>query len=82
MDGQEVDTGTFQATIRKDVEYVRYVPDKDKEFKIMLWEEELRKEQNKDLVTDDWSMYDDQYPRIGPIVFISGEDPSSTDKNN
>lgn len=79
MDRQEVDTGTFQAIIRKDVEYVRHVPNKDKEFKIMLWEEEFQKEQNKDLMTDDWSMYDDQYPRLGPIV-TSGEAPSSTDK--
>lgn len=82
MDSQDIDTETFQTSIRKNVEYVRHVPNKDKEFKIMLWEEELRKEQNKDLVTDDWSMYDEQYPRLGPIVITSVENPSSNDKTN
>lgn len=82
MDRKEIDRSEFQSNILKDVEYVRHVPNKDKEFRIMLWEEESQKDQNKDLVTDDWSMYDDHYPRLGPIVFLTNEDGPSTDKTD
>lgn len=61
----------FKANILKDIEYIRRVPNKDKEFKEMMLTDELRKEQNKCLEVDDWSMYDDQYPRLGPIIFAN-----------
>lgn len=79
-------TATATTNIRNDVEYVRLVPNKDTEFKRMMLEDEERKEQNKTLdVDDDWSFYDGQYPRLGPIVFHNKENASSsadeTDQN-
>lgn len=67
-------TGEFKANIVKEIEYIRHVPNKNKEFKEMMWRDELRKESNKNLEVDDWSMYDDQYPRIGPIILANIED--------
>lgn len=54
--------------IRQQVEYVRHVPNKDNEFKVMRLEDELQKNQNKNEEVDDWSMYDNQYPRLGPAI--------------
>lgn len=59
----------FKNEIRKNVEYTRRVPNKDVEFKVKMWENERQNEQNKNLEVDDWSMYDGQYPRLGPIIF-------------
>lgn len=60
--------------VHKEKQYTWHFPDKDKEFKLMMIEDEARRQENKDLEVDDWSMYDDQYPRLGPIIFNSTED--------
>lgn len=64
----------FKAEIHKQVEYTRHVPNKDKEFKTKMLDDERQKEQNKNMEVDDWSMYDGQYPRLGPMVFNRNED--------
>jgi len=64
----------FKDKVRNDVEYIRQVPNKDKEFKMMMWEDELEKEENKNLEVNDWSMHDGQYPRLGPIIFNNTRD--------
>jgi hypothetical protein len=70
----------FKNEIRNETEYLRTVPNKDREFKVMMRDEELRKDQNKNLEVNDWSMYDGQYPRLGPIS-ISNEENTDADKN-
>lgn len=65
--------------IRNEVEYVRHVPDRNNEFKTKMVEEEMRKNQNKNLEVDDWTMYDGQYPRLGPIKIKNGGDQSTPD---
>lgn len=70
----------FKDQVRNDVEYIRHVPNKDNEFKMMMWEEEVEKEQNKNLEVNDWSMHDGQYPRLGPKIFNNRtNNPSSDD---
>lgn len=71
----------FKEKVRKDVQYNRQVPNKDNEFKVMMWENELEKDQNKNLEVNDWSMHDGQYPRLGPIIFnnIEEKKPSNDD---
>lgn len=81
MDDNSPETTDFMAEIRNDVEYVRHVPDKNNEFRQMMLKEEVQKDQNKTLeVIDDWSLYDNQYPRIGPIIFQNTENESSNCK--
>jgi len=72
----------FKEKVRKDVQYIRQVPNKDNEFKMKMWKDELEKEQNKNLEVNDWSMHDGQYPRLGPIIFSNNnkkKDPSNED---
>lgn len=77
MDHNSSSMTEFNMVVRNNVEYVRQVPNRDIEFKQMMFEDELRKEQNKTLeVNDDWSLYDDQYPRLGPIIFHEKENAS------
>lgn len=64
-----------KAQIHQEVQCTRLIPNKDIEFKVMMLEDELQKEQSKTLETDDsWSMYDGQYPRLGPMIFTKCED--------
>jgi len=74
----------FKEKVRKDVQYFRQVPNKDNEFKVMMWEDELEKEQNENLEINDWSMHDGQYPRLGPRIFnnIKEEITSNDDMTN
>jgi len=75
LDGYRYSTPPeFKEKVRNDVEYIRQVPNKDKEFKMMMWEDELQKEQNKNLEVNDWSMHEGQYPRLGPIVFNNNKE--------
>lgn len=60
----------FQTKMLKYIDYVppRCIPNKDNEFKNMMIKDEVEKQQDKNLEVDDWSMYDGQYPRLGPKV--------------
>lgn len=64
----------FKEEVRKDVQYIRQVPNKDNEFKVMMWEDEIEKEQNESLEVNDWSMHDGQYPRLGPMIFYRNKE--------
>lgn len=75
-------TNEFKDGVSKDVEYIRQVPNRDNEFKVKMWEDELKKQQNKNLEVNDWSMYDGQYPRLGPIIFNDEGNTSSHNKIN
>lgn len=75
-------TSEFKDEVSKDVEYIRQVPNRDNEFKVKMWEDELKKQQNKNPEVNDWSMYDGQYPRLGPIIFNNDGNASSHRKIN
>lgn len=72
----------FKDGVRTDVEYIRHVPNKDNEFKVKMWEDELNKQQSKNLEVNDWTMYDGQYPRLGPIIFTEDENATLLNKGN
>lgn len=62
------------AEAHKEEQCTWHFTDKDKEFRLMMIEDETRRQENKDLEVDDWSMYDGQYPRLGPMIFNSTEE--------
>lgn len=72
-DNCEQSPAEFKTEIRNSVDNIRQVPNKDNEFKVMMLEDELQKAQNNNLEIDDWSMYDGQYPRLGPKIFNNCE---------
>lgn len=78
--GQYLSSGSnnFSSDIRNDVENVRQVPDKNNEFKTKMVEDEIQKNRNRNLEVDDWTMYDGQYPRLGPIILKNGADNSTS----
>lgn len=76
-DWNRLNSKDFKAQTRQEVQYIRQVPNKDVEFKVMMLEDEIKRERCTELETDDcWSMYDGQYPRLGPIIFTNREDTS------
>lgn len=75
-------TNDHKDNVSKDVEYIRQVPNRDNEFKVKMWEDELKKQQNKNLEVNDWTMYDGQYPRLGPIIFNDDKNASEHSKIN
>lgn len=81
MENTNLDYNKYPTTktdneVYRRVENMKRVPNKDIEFKEMMWKEEQKKEANKNLETDDWSMHDGQYPRLGPIIFNKNRNTS------